>query len=65
MIKVEDQEHKKMKTVGECLEFFLRNKIFEELVAYALTDNPPGFFKFALNLMSDMIMTLASTSIIA
>lgn len=47
-LKIEDKEHKKQKTVGECLEYFLKNKLFEDLVAYALTDKPSGFFKYAL-----------------
>ena len=44
-----------MKTIGECLEYLLRNKLIEALCAYALIDKPSGFFKHVLNVMSEMI----------
>jgi hypothetical protein len=54
-LKVEDKQNKQMKTIGECLEYVLKNKLIEALVAYALTDNPTGFFKYTLNILSEMI----------
>lgn len=54
-----------MKTIGECLEYLLRNKLIEALCAYALTDTPNGFFKYALNVLSEMIQSITSTSILA
>lgn len=44
-----------MKTIGECLEYLLRSKIIEELCAYAMIDQPSGFFKLCLSVMSEMI----------
>lgn len=40
MLRVEDRFNRHMKTIGECLEYLLRNRIIEALCAYALTDNP-------------------------
>jgi hypothetical protein len=43
-----------MKTIGECLEYMLKNKIIEVLCAYAMIDKPRGFFKFAIGILSEM-----------
>ena len=51
---MEDRLNRQMKTVGECLEFMLREKMIEVLCAYALIDKPKGFFKHTLNVMSEM-----------
>jgi fructose-specific phosphotransferase system IIC component len=44
-----------MKTVGECLEFMLMNKILEALCAYSMVDKPTGFFKFGLEILTEII----------
>ena len=43
-----------MKTIGECLEYLLRNKIIEVLCAYAMIDKPRGFFKLAIGVLSEI-----------
>ena len=54
-----------MKTVGECLEYMIKNKIIEVLCAYSMSDKPGGFFKFGLETLSDMISGLRSISILS
>ncbi len=65
MLKHEDENNREMKTVGECLEFALKNKIFESLCAYAMLDRPQGFFKLALETLSELIHGVRSISIIS
>jgi len=64
MLRIEDKENRKTKTVGECLEFMLRERLIEAICAYALTDNPPGFFKYALNILSELFQAIKSTPIL-
>jgi hypothetical protein len=45
--------------MGDNLEFFIENKIIETLSAYALTDQPPGFFKFLLGAIDDLIASVS------
>jgi hypothetical protein len=54
MLRVEDKHNRQTKTVGDCLEYMLRERVIEAICAYALTDNPPGFFKYALNNLSEL-----------
>lgn len=52
--------------MGDNLEFFIENKIIETLSAYALTDQPPGFFKFLLGAIDDLIASVSKqTSILS
>lgn len=44
--------------MGDNLEFFIENKIIETLAAYAITDQPQGFFKFLLGAMEDLIKSV-------
>lgn len=55
ILREEDEIHREMKTVGECLEFMLMNKIIEALCAYSMVDRPPGFFKLVLEILSEII----------
>jgi hypothetical protein len=54
-----------MKTVGECLEFMLMNKVLEALCAYSMVDKPPGFLKFGLEILTEIIQNVRSTSILS
>lgn len=65
ILKQEDETHREMKTVGECLEYMLMNKVLEALCAYSMVDKPAGFFKFALEILSEMIQNVRSTSILS
>ena len=51
--------------MGECLEFALRNKIIEALCAYAMIDKPKGFFKLALETISEVISSVRSISLLS
>jgi len=65
MLKEEDETHRQMKTVGECLEFFLRTKGIEVLCAYAMIDKPKGFFNKALTVLTEIIQGINSTSLLS
>ena len=65
MLKEEDLCHRQMKTIGDCLEYFLRNKVIEALCAYAMIDKPKGFFKFAIGTLTEIFNSIKSTSIIS
>ena len=41
--------------MGPNFEYFIENRIIEALAAYALTDQPKGFFKFLLGVIEDLI----------
>ena len=45
--------------MGENLEYFLENRVIETLSAYAMTDQPQGFFKFLLGVMKDLISSVS------
>lgn len=47
-----------MKTIGDCLEYTIRNKITEALCAYAMIDKPRGFFKLAITTITEMIQSI-------
>jgi hypothetical protein len=52
--------------MGENLEYFIENRVIETLAAYALTDQPPGFFKFLLGAIEDLISSVSKqTSILS
>jgi hypothetical protein len=55
MLREEDKENKFMKTIGECLEYFISNKLIEYMVAIAMTNNPPGLFNFCLSTICETI----------
>ena len=47
-----------MKTIGDCLEYLLRNKLIEALCAYAMMDKPRGFFKLAITTLTEIIQNI-------
>lgn len=52
--------------MGENLEFFIENRVIETLAAFALTDQPQGFFKFLLGAIEDLIQSVdKQTSILS
>lgn len=44
--------------MGENLEYFIENRVIEMLTAYALTDQPQGFFKFLMGAIEDLIVSV-------
>jgi hypothetical protein len=65
LLKTEDDEHRAQKTIGDCLEYLLRNKLLEALCAYAMIDKPRGFFKLALTTLTQIIQAIQATSILS
>jgi hypothetical protein len=52
--------------MGENLEYFIENRVIETLSAYAMTDQPQGFFKFLLGAIEDLISSVnKQTSILS
>ena len=65
MLKEEDQTNRQMRTIGECLEYTLKNKILEVICAYSMIDRPKGFFKFAIVILSEILQNVYSTSLLS
>lgn len=65
ILKEEDEKNREMKTVGECLEYLLQNKIIETLCAYGMIDKPKGFLKIVLEILSEMISSIRSASLLS
>lgn len=52
----EDQISRETKTLGECLEFSLKQGIFMELVAFGKSDKPEGLFEIVLKFINYLIL---------
>jgi hypothetical protein len=48
VLKDDDKDERGQQMMGENLEYFIQNKIIETMAAYAMTDEPQGFFKFMI-----------------
>ena len=42
-------------SIGECMEYTIRNNLFMEMVSLAQLDNPKGLFSVCLNFIMQMI----------
>jgi hypothetical protein len=51
--------------IGESLEWAIKNRIIETMSAYAMTDEPQGFFKYMLAGIMDLLKSIQSTSILS
>ena len=51
-------EESTLGTLSESHEYFVEYRILETLAAYALTDEPHGFFKFLLGVIEDFIQSI-------
>ena len=47
------------------MEYFIRHHIFETLIAYAKADKPPGFFKFSMSIIIEILEKVESVSLIS
>ena len=61
----EDKRNRESRLIGECLEYFLKHKIFEYLCAYLQTDKPAGFFDFGLQIVTSILQGIQCTSFIS
>lgn len=61
----EDIENRHERTMGDCLEFFLEQNIFEILGAYTKSDKPTGFFKIGWAAITKIITEVNSTSLLS
>jgi hypothetical protein len=64
LLKKEDEGNREMKTIGECLEYMIKNKVIEVLCAYAMSDKPSGMLKHGVEIISEIIGGVRSTSIL-
>jgi len=60
----EDISNRESKTIGECLEYTLKQGIVMELVAFGKSDKPEGLFVVCLKFINFIILDIKSTHII-
>lgn len=60
----EDVANRDNKTIGDCLEFILKEGLLQELVAYGKSNKPEGLFVVCLKFISYIILDIQSTHII-
>ena len=65
ILKDEDKTDRQFQIMGENLEFFIENRLIEVMSAYAMTDEPQGFFKFMIQGIIDLIKSIKKTSILS
>jgi hypothetical protein len=61
----EDIENLHERTMGDCLEFFMEQNIFQILGAYTKSDKPTGFFKMGCAAITKIITEVNSTSLLS
>jgi len=65
LLHAEDVEHRNERTIGDCLEYFMSNSMFESIGAYTKADRPHGFFKIGISVLVSIIETVHSTSLLS
>lgn len=60
----EDQENCENRTIGDCLEYLLKEGLLQELVAYGKNDIPQGMFVVSLKFISFVLLDIKSAHII-
>jgi hypothetical protein len=60
----EDSEKRETHTIGECLEFTLKEGLFMELVAYGKSDRPEGLFEIVLKFINYIILDVQATHLL-
>lgn len=61
----EDHENRRERTMGDWLEFFASNSMFEIIWAYTKADKPTGFFKIGVPVILDIITGITCTSLLS
>ena len=64
IILVEDKRNVGHKTIGECLEYFLSEKMCDIICAYIKVDIPYGFASYGLGIITNIIKGVNSTSLL-
>lgn len=65
VLKEEDKADRGQQMMGENLEYFIQNRVIETMAAYAITDEPQGFFKFMIGGIQDLLKSIQSTCILS
>jgi hypothetical protein len=65
ILKVEDNENLNERTLGDCLEHFMANSMFEIIGTYTKSDRPSGFFKIGLRTIVQLIDGINCTSLLS
>ena len=60
----EDLEKRETQTIGECLEYTLKNGLLMELVAYGKSDRPEGLFEIVLKFINFLIFDVQATHLL-
>ena len=60
----EDIEKQESQTIGECLEFTLKEGLLMELVAYGKSDRPEGLFEIVLKFINFIIFDVKTTHLL-
>lgn len=63
-IITEDVETRKLNTIGECLEFTLKQGLLLELVAYGKSDKPEGLLEMVINFINYLLVEVHSTQLL-
>ena len=63
-IITEDAETRKLNTIGECLEFTLKQGLLLELVAYGKSDKPEGLLEMVINFINYLLVEVQSTQLL-
>lgn len=60
----EDEGNRENRTIGDCLEYLLKEGLLQELVAYGKNDIPQGMFVVSLKFISFVLLDIKSADII-
>lgn len=60
----EDVEKRETQTIGECLEYTLKEGLLMELVAYGKSDRPEGLFEVVLKFINYLIFDVQATHLL-
>ena len=61
MILEEDSKTRKQRTIGECIEFTLKQGLLLELVAYGKSDKPEGLLEIVIKFINYLLQDVQST----
>ena len=63
-IEVEEKGKKKDHAIGECVEYFIKEKMLSEILGLALSNRPTGVLFVAIKLTTFLIKVVNSTDIL-
>lgn len=65
LVTAEDQRNRESRTIGDCLEFVLKEGVLMELCAYGQTDKPEGLLILCLKFISFVILDIRAVSVLS